>query len=209
LTVRIIQRSYPAAEVVAPAVPVSPTVPTVPGVPVEHATFIGLSPEAWTAIGTLSLAVATLALIAVGVWQIRSVRDEAKRSRTLMACERYDLDPVLDRSCRRLVQAKDSGDLEKYPRVFRADIWSILNYLESLAIGIERDLYLEPIVKDYMSDILAGYIEEYITGGLAQRAAEGDIVGQVERDYAGIIKLNRKWSANAKAKDLTLARSPS
>ena len=158
---------------------------------------MGLTAEGWTAIFTGASVLVTLAVIALGVWQILSVRDEAKKNRTLSACERYDLDPVLDGSCRRLVQAKDSGDLEKNPRAYRVDIWSILNYLESLAIGIERDLYLEPIVKDYMSDIIAGYVDEYITGGLAHRAAEGDVVGQVERDYSGIIGLNRKWSANA------------
>jgi hypothetical protein len=75
--------------------------------------------ETWSSIVTAGATTAMAAItgvLALVAWlQVKSARDEAKRSRTLAACERYDLDPFLDQSLRRLREAHNSGDLRKDP----------------------------------------------------------------------------------------------
>src|SRR5438045_17812 len=102
--------------------------------------FLGLTAAAWVAVGTLALAGATLALVIAGLLQISSIRDEARRTRTLAICDRYDFDPILDRSLRNLKRAKANGSFQANPKDFRLDVSTVLNYLDGVAIGIEQGL---------------------------------------------------------------------
>jgi hypothetical protein len=118
------------------------------------------------------------------------------QNRTLIACEKYDVDPVLDAICRKLSAAKDSGDLDSNPQTYRVDIYTVLNYLESVAIGARRGLYCRKVVRDHMEPIMVGYVEEYINTGLVSRAAAVGRGGKVVTgaDYQHMIALVRKWS---------------
>lgn len=127
--------------------------------------FWGLSAAGWTAvgaIGTLFLALITAILVAVGVSQIRVGRDEARLSRTLAACDRYDTDPVLDASLHRLAEARDSDILMQEPAKFRTDITTLLNYLSSLAVGIEQDLYDGDVIRDHMEPVIKWHVAQYL-----------------------------------------------
>jgi hypothetical protein len=44
------------------------------------------------------------------------VKAEAKINRTLNACEKYDLDPVLDRIINHIETGRDDGTLAKNPK---------------------------------------------------------------------------------------------
>lgn len=162
--------------------------------------FLGLGNTEWTglsAIAGLVYDVLTFALVFFGVVQIISARREAKINRTLAACDRYDCDPVLDATCRRLAEARESGDLAANPQKYRLDLYSILNYLESIAIGVRRGLYHHEVVKDYMRPIIVGCHEEYILSGLVLRALPATPVagaGDPSDDFDKMIELVAKWS---------------
>lgn len=157
-----------------------------------------LSNVDWTAVGalgTVATAVITVALAITAYWQISAARQEARINRTLIACDRYDLDPVLERITRSLVEARQSGELAKDPYAHRFNLFTVLNYLESLALGIERGLYDESLVETYLKPIFQGCVHEYIESGLVRRASQEDpIPGDSPEDYRATVALVRKWS---------------
>jgi hypothetical protein len=163
-------------------------------------TFLHLGSTAWTAISALASIVydfLTLALVIFAVTQIVLARRDARINRTLAACEKYDFDPVLDAICRRLAAARESGDLKNNPQDHRLDLYSILNYMESIAIGVQRGLYSNSVVRAHMEPIFVGCIEEYINSGIVTRAAPAHPVGgaiSVGEDYDKMIALVKRWN---------------
>lgn len=163
-------------------------------------TFMALTGTDWTAIGALANVVyslLTLFLVIFAAVQITSARREARINRTLAVCDRYDLDPQLDAFCRNIAKARDSGDLQQNPRAYRLDMCSIMNYLESMAIGVERGLYDREVVRDYMEPILRGYVKEFIASGLLEKSRPiqpvHDDVEYTEQYFSGTIKLDKEW----------------
>ena len=133
---------------------------------------------------TLWLAVATTLLVIVAACQIRALRVQTRGWQTLAACERYDTDPVLDRSIRRLAKAGP----RKTKRRYRTDVIAVLNYLDDIAIGIDQRLYVEAIVWDHMYAILTDHVREHLTG--PEAAAYGiDPAG-----YTRLIALYERWT---------------
>lgn len=163
-------------------------------------TFWGLGNTEWTALSALAgvvYDVLTLFLVIFAVWQIISARREARINRTLAACDRYDFDPIMDTILRKLADARENGDLAANPQKYRLDLYSILNYLEGLAIGVDRGLYHHDVLKDYMRPIFIGCVEEYITTGLVERAApKVPVAGIVAdpNDYVRMVALVKRWS---------------
>jgi hypothetical protein len=163
-------------------------------------TFWGFGNTQWTAISALASGVydlLTLALVGFAIIQIVSARREAKINRSLAACDRYDFDPLLDGITRRLALARENGELQSNPQAYRLDLYSILNYLEGVAIGVERGLYHNDVIKDYMEPVFVGCIEEYITTGVLVKCAPTVPVagGFVEaEDYVKMVKLVERWS---------------
>ncbi len=150
--------------------------------------FWGLSAEAWTAVGTLILALATAVLVAVGVYQIRSIRMEEKRTRTLAACDRYDRDDVLYLCLKELARAKRDGSFDKDPAVFRPEVATLLNYLDSLAVGIAQGLYIEELARDHVEPILKRHVAQFLTGDMPQK------ITLDAANYACLTDLCKKWS---------------
>jgi hypothetical protein len=119
-----------------------------------------LDAHGWVAISTFLLVLATVTLVVVGVLQVSSIRKEAKTARTLAMCDRYDTDPVLDRCVRALNKAKAAGgDFSENPGNYADEVSTVLNYFDSLAIGIERGLYDESLAHVHNRDILSEYVE--------------------------------------------------
>jgi hypothetical protein len=156
---------------------------------VSGATFLGFTAEGWTALSTVFLAAATCVLVGVGVFQIRSIREEAKRSRTLAACDRYDQDIVLDGSLHRLAEARRSGQFSANPSAYRTDIATLLNYLDSIACGIAQGLYIEELARDHIEPILKGHVNQY----LGQNSPT--IEGIDPADYTRLTSLFQQWQA--------------
>jgi hypothetical protein len=156
---------------------------------VQAETLLGLTAEGWVATGTFALAAATAVLVGVGVFQIRSAREETKKSRTLEACDRYDRDAVLYNCLKRLANAKASGELTAAPTKFRPEVSTLLNYLDSLAVGIAQGLYIEELARDHVEPILKRHVDQFLGQGAPD-------VGLDRVNYACLTELRAKW-ANA------------
>lgn len=183
--------------------------------PAPAETFWALTATDWTAvtaIATVALVVATLVLAWVAYVQLKAAREEAsavheeaRATRTLAVCDRYDLDPVLDGACRRLTNAFENGGLKLYPEQYQSDLRCLFNYLESIAIGIERGLYSRDVVQDMMEPIFQGYVERYIESGLAGWTDPPD---GGEEDYHSLRNLCREWAANPLVKEKPVSGKP-
>jgi hypothetical protein len=156
--------------------------------------FMGFTAHGWTAIGTLALALVTLALalgtaalVIVGLYQLRSIREEGRISRTIAISDRYDIDPVLDLRLRRIARARLNGALDARPMDYRADLRTILNYLDSLAVGIQQDLYIEKLAMEHNGAILVGTVKQYLDGAAAAK------YGLNVQNYETLMVLYRKW----------------
>jgi hypothetical protein len=126
-------------------------------------TFWGLGSTAWTAIGAISNAVyclLTAGLLVFAIYQVLTIKRDAKINRTLAVCERYDIDPVLDQIVRRLDQARDDDTLRNEPKKYSVDLDSLFNYFESIAIGVNRGHYDRDIVRDQFEVIMTDHIEQ-------------------------------------------------
>jgi hypothetical protein len=125
--------------------------------PPQASDFLGLGPEGWIAAGTFLLAIVTLFLGLVGLQQIRAAREDAKSNRTLVAVDRYDFDPILDAALKRLRIARENAIA---PR--RGDVVTLLNYLESIAIGINQGAYDEELAAQHMKYIVVQTYRRYL-----------------------------------------------
>ena len=156
--------------------------------------FLGLTAHGWTALGTvvlalitLALALGTIALVIVGRHQLRAIREEGRISRTIAISDRYDIDPVLDFRLRRIARARVNGSLDTRPLDFRADIRTVLNYLDSLAVGITQDLYIESLAKEHNRAVLVGTVAQYLDNGGAAK------YGMNIDNYSTLMALYERW----------------
>jgi hypothetical protein len=158
-------------------------------------TFWGLDSTAWTAIGALANAVycaLTAGLLAFAVYQVLSAKKDAKITRTLAACERYDLDPVLDQITRRLSIAYNNGTLQTNAARYAVDLNSLFNYFESIAIGVAKGHYDAEIVRDQLEVIMNSHIESLNgigswTNGIS---AANDL-----QHFDNMMALNENWKS--------------
>jgi hypothetical protein len=157
----------------------------------------GLTVGHWhavTGIGTVALTLATAALAIVAGYQISAARAEAeaarveaKRTMTLEVVSRYDHDPVLDRALRRLARARDSKMLLTDTMRYRMDIVAVMNYFESIAIGLHQEIFIAEMVRDYMEPIFRSHIEEIEREKLFEK------IGADPKDFEHICALNNSW----------------
>ena len=157
----------------------------------------GLTVGHWhavTGIGTVALTLGTAALAWVAWHQIgaaraeaTAARAEAKRTRTLEIVSRYDHDPVLDRALRRMARARDSGALFSETKLYRTDIVAVMNYFESIAIGLHQEIFIVEMVRDYMESIFRSHIEEI------EREKIFEKIGSDPNDFEHICALNSSW----------------
>lgn len=147
------------------------------------------TPDQWTAIGTICLAITTALLYFTAMWQLFLIKKEAKKNRTLDICNRYDNDPVFDAATEALDRAKKSGDLAANPKSYRKAVVTILNYLDSIAIGIEQGLYINSLAKDHLNEILQTHVAEYLNDAKFARDS-GYEVGYFKR----LRKLSESWN---------------
>jgi hypothetical protein len=160
--------------------------------------FLGFTGLEWMGLSAVAGGVydiLTACLIGFAGLQIYFTRRDAQINRALAACEKYDLDPLLDAICRRLAAARDSGELHNNTYLHRVDIYTILNYLESIAIGTRRGLYCRKTVRAQMEPIIVGYVQEYIDSGLVSKAAPPNATRRVVtgEDYEHMVFLVKQW----------------
>jgi hypothetical protein len=155
--------------------------------------FWGIDYTAWTAIGAIAgwvYCCLTAGLLGFAVYQILSAKADAKITRTLAACDRYDTDPVLDRVTNRLANALHDGSLAKNPKDFSVDVLGLLNYFESIAIGISRGLYDKDIVRDMLKPIVIAHVDDLIVSGITGWT-------RPEEDFDHLMGLYKEWKGSA------------
>jgi hypothetical protein len=118
--------------------------------------------------------------------------------RTLAMCNRYESDQVVERCVKILRSARADGKLRENPKTYEHEVTVALNFLDSIAIGIQQGLYDERLARDHTESIVQHYYEQYLRD---QTAAEA--VGIFCRDYERLCSMAQKW---AKAKVYFQAR---
>jgi len=169
-----------------------------PWKPSGQNTFWGFDSTAWTAIGALSNAaycILTAGLLVFAVYQVLSTKEDAKITRTLAACERYDIDPVLDQITRRLSIAYNDGSLHTNPTLYSVDLNSLFNYFESLAIGVARGHFDADIVRDQFEAIMNGHIESM--NGIGNWSSGPAGIKDIDH-FDKMMALNETWKHAAK-----------
>src|SRR5271154_3111276 len=146
---------------------------------------------AFTGIATAALTLATVGVAWVAWYQIGAAREESKKTRTLEVVSRYDNDPVMDRALRRMARGRDNGTLLTNPRDYRLDIVAVLNYLETIAIGIKQQMYIADMVRDFMEPIVASHIDEIRNSQMIQK------IGLETDDFGHIFELAESWKPKA------------
>lgn len=118
------------------------------------------------------LAVQTIIIgltLKVAKQQVDETRNEARRSRTIDACNKYDFDTVLNEALIKLNEAnipKFLNSAEPTPDErseldqLKPYITTVLNYLDGLAIGIAQGIYENTIVHDHMRFIIRSHYKK-------------------------------------------------
>jgi hypothetical protein len=153
----------------------------------------GTNAEIYTAIFTGLLFLATGALAAIAWVEISSARDENRQTQTLLACGRYDTDPIIFACHKRLVEAKnfelknDEALLAKAVSL-RLEIITVLNFLDAIAIGVRQRLYIKNLVRDHLSPIIRRHVAELIDSGVLEAL-------ETSRDcFKMLIALDQEWN---------------
>jgi hypothetical protein len=145
--------------------------------------------EAISAVGVLATALVTLLLVIVGGWQISATRRQNARWKTLDSCNSYHLDTTLRASLGRLRAAWTEGQMAGNEAAHRVDIVTLLNYLDSLAIGVYQGLYVEKLARDHIEAIVNAHVSEYLTDGMPKK------IGIDSQNYRYLLALHARWTA--------------
>lgn len=137
-------------------------------------------------VSNAALAVTALVSAYVAFRQFRSVRDEAAKNRTLEICNRYENDPILDGVVRRL-RAHEHGVISPEYE-YRIDVIVLLNYLDSISIGINKNLYVGEIVKKRMCCALKGHVDEYLMNDELVRQLDINV-----SDFSNLLSVYHEW----------------
>jgi hypothetical protein len=150
--------------------------------------------DSWVAIWTFALFLATGALAAIAWVEIRSAKDENRETQTLLACGRYDTDPIIFACHKKLVETKnyelknDVALLAEAKKI-RLEIITILNFLDAIAIGVRQGLYIKHLVKDHLSPIIRRHVSELIDSGVLEKLETSPVY------FATLIALDKEWQS--------------
>jgi hypothetical protein len=147
-----------------------------------------LSLENYAHLAVIFQTVVMTFAVAVALYQIRVTKKEAAKWRTIEACERYDVDPILDSALRNLHSSRLDGTLDASLEKLKPDLTTVLNYLDGIAIGIAQGVLIEDIVKDQMEPIFRSHFEKYFT----DRMMEG--AGLDKGHFGHLVALMSKWN---------------
>jgi len=117
------------------------------------------------------------------------MREAAKIERTLAVCSRYESDVVVERCARILQLAYDQGIYQKNPARYKHETVMLLNFLDTLAIGVEQNLYVDELAKDHMGPIIRYYELRYLNADTLKAL---DIP---KLDYQCLFNLANRWAA--------------
>jgi type II secretory pathway pseudopilin PulG len=115
--------------------------------------------------------------------------ERERKWRTLSECNRYDSDPVIHEATVKLWEHRLGRSGTPDPRVLKPYAATILNYLDSLAIGVNQGLYIDALIKDHMAEIVRYHVANHLNDAFAA-ACELN-----RNDYLAVLAMERGWSA--------------
>lgn len=148
------------------------------------------SAESWTAVWTFALVGMTGILAWVAYVQIGAARTENRQTQTLLACANYDLNQVLYNCQEAIGDARRSGLLQAEAEFLSLQIKTILNFLDSIAIGIDQDLYVDDLAYSHMHKIIEGQVAELMAPEILEK------INCTVADFSHLANLNARWKAN-------------
>jgi hypothetical protein len=131
----------------------------------DQATILGIPADSITAVGTAIMAIATIALAVFALRQLSALIEQLKLAReadakadlrliesnTIRVCERIYSDPVISVVTQRIWVASKNGTDYRTAAIDGHDLITMLNYFDSIAIGIKQGVFSAAIVKDHMA----------------------------------------------------------
>lgn len=116
---------------------------------------IRMAYELISAVANGATALCTAGLVGVAFFQINAIREESRKWETVRACNRYDTDPVLFQ-CSKTIRSFTNGKNYDLTTVQPAlqEVRTILNYFESLAVGVKQGIYVKDIVYDHLHEVI-------------------------------------------------------
>lgn len=118
--------------------------------------------------------------------QAESARNAAKIERTLAVCSRYESDLTIERCVRRLRRPFDDLSLFANPGSFKHELVMVLNYLDTIALGIHQNLYDESLARDHIGPIVLDY-------GRLLNLETFSRLGKNLDDYHCLTRLVQRW----------------
>jgi hypothetical protein len=141
----------------------------------------------WEMIGAFT----TIALFGMAWYQIREVRRENRIERTLTACSRYESDATVEQCVRTLRKAFSAGSSDTEICRYQHEAIIVLNFLDTIAIGIDQDVYDDRLARDHMKSIVKKWNDLLLINpiNLAALAIEKD-------DFKSLSCLWGRWNEN-------------
>lgn len=148
--------------------------------------FGNVTPEKLNAIASFGTMILTLFLGVFAVAQIVAAKIQNRQWRTLEICNEYERNQVIEGAARNIFEAKRSQSWND-PRLSR-DATIILNYLDSVAIGVNQGLYIENLAKDHLQYIVKEHVNVFLV--------QGNNLGLSRSHYEKLCEMHEKWSKN-------------
>ncbi len=148
--------------------------------------------DGWVAFWTAILSLVTIGLAYMVYWQVGCLREDAKQARTILACERYDLDPLLQKAASKLDKIVRTKKFVREAKKYKSEITLVLNYLEQLAIGCNCNVYHEGLLKTFMREIFRGHIKDLVDSGAAAKTSDE----RDPREFEVMLALSKKWESS-------------
>jgi hypothetical protein len=92
-----------------------------------------------------------------------------------------------------MASARDKGVLLEKAHDYRVDILAVMNYLETIAIGIKQEVFIAEMVQDFMDHIAWFHIDEFSQGGMREK------IGVSPTGFEHIIEIANGWRPKAAA----------
>lgn len=142
-----------------------------------------------------TIALAWIAIVQLGGLkkQIKQAAEQDRRRNTLEACQRFEKDPIRE-ARKTLWGATNNGtDYTRLQDEHKFAAFTLLVYFQGLAIGIEQDVYIEQMVKDFLQEHLEKEVKALIKceSGNAWKATKPSLFK--EDDFGTLCKLCDKW----------------
>ena len=125
--------------------------------------------------------------------QIKQAAEQDSRRNTLEACQRFEKDPIIKDARKMLWAVTNNGtDYTILTDEHKFNALTLLNYFQGLAIGIEQNVYIEQMVKDFLQEHLEKEVKALIKGesGKGWNATK-NLCNAV--DFDALCKLYDKW----------------